>query len=52
MWNRADGLIPAKEAFQLYERNWRFVTVAGLDDRAHRLIERLKAEFGNSEANS
>ena len=24
-WNRTDELIGAKEAFQLYERNWRFI---------------------------
>jgi hypothetical protein len=24
-WNRTDEYIPANEAFQLYERNWRFV---------------------------
>lgn len=45
-WNRSDGFIAAREAFQLYERNWRFIDVAGLDPGERRLIERLKAEFG------
>jgi hypothetical protein len=52
MWNRTDEFIPAREAFQLYERNWRFVAVTELDDRERHLIERLKTEFGNGEINS
>lgn len=32
-WNRVDEFIAAKEAFQLYERNWRLVDVQALDDR-------------------
>jgi len=51
-WNRADELIPAKEAFQLYERNWRFIDLAHLDARERELIERLKIEFGNGEINA
>ena len=45
-WNCHDELIPACEAFALYERNWRYVDAARLDDRERALIERLKAEFG------
>jgi hypothetical protein len=30
-WNRTDEYLPAKEAFQLYERNWRFVEPGRLD---------------------
>lgn len=51
-WSRNDYLIPAKEAFQLYERNWRFLDHAALDDRERALIERLKAEFGGDEINA
>lgn len=51
-WNRADELIPAKEAFQLYERNWRFIEPARLDARERALIERLKAEFGRGVINA
>lgn len=45
-WNRADGFIAAREAFQLYERNWRHVDVDRLDDDERALLERLTAEFG------
>jgi hypothetical protein len=51
-WNRVDELVPAKEAFQLYERNWRFIDPATLDDRERALIDRLKAEFGHGEINA
>jgi len=51
-WNRVDELIPAREAFQLYERNWRFIAPAQLEERERRLIERLKAQFGNGEINA
>ncbi|MDN5848926.1 MAG: hypothetical protein L0H63_04710 [Nitrococcus sp.] len=45
-WNRTDEYIAAAEAFQLYERNWRFVDPANLDPHEHALLERLKARFG------
>jgi hypothetical protein len=51
-WNRSGELIPAKEAFQLYERNWRLLDRSALDDRERDLIARLKAEFGNDEINA
>jgi hypothetical protein len=51
-WNRVDDFIPAKEAFQLYERNWRLLDVALLDEQERDLIARLKAEFGNDEINA
>jgi hypothetical protein len=51
-WNRSEDLIPAKEAFQLYERNWRLVDAKRLDDGEKELIERLKAEFGRGEINA
>jgi hypothetical protein len=51
-WNRVDEFIPAKEAFQLYERNWRFLDPPMLDEREQQLIERLKLEFGNDEINA
>jgi hypothetical protein len=50
-WNRAHGLIGAREAFQLYERNWRFVDVDRLDAGERALLERLTAEFGNGVIN-
>lgn len=51
-WNRVDPFISVEEAFQLYERNWRFVDAARLDERERLLIERLKAECGNGEINA
>ncbi len=48
-WNRVDRFIPIEEAFQLYERNWRFIDVARLEEGERLLIERLKAECGNGE---
>lgn len=51
-WNRVDQFIPASEAFQLYERNWRLLDPSALDDRERALIARLKADFGNDEINA
>lgn len=51
-WNRRDALIPAREAFQLYERNWRFVDPARLTPAERQLIDRLKSEYGNGELNA
>lgn len=51
-WNRADKYIPAKEAFQLYERNWRFVEPDRLEARERELINRLKAEYGGGVINA
>lgn len=50
-WNRSDEMIPASEAFALYERNWRFVQADRLDDGERALIERLKIEFGHGVIN-
>jgi len=51
-WNRSDEFIPAKEAFQLYERNWRFIEPGRLDAREQELINRLKAEYGGGVINA
>jgi hypothetical protein len=51
-WNRTDEYIPAKEAFQLYERNWRFVEPGHLDPEERALIDRLKARFGGGVINA
>jgi hypothetical protein len=45
-WNRAEDFIPAREAFGLYERNWRFVDRGRLDEREHALIRRLADQYG------
>jgi hypothetical protein len=51
-WNRVDEYIPAREAFQLYERNWRLLDAPALDERERALIERLKADLGRAEINA
>lgn len=45
-WNRSDDYVQAREAFQLYERNWRFVEAERLAPKERALIDRLKARFG------
>jgi hypothetical protein len=51
-WNRIDEFIPVRDAFQLYERNWRLLDPKTLDDRERALIQRLKAELGHDEINA
>lgn len=50
-WNRKGSYLTNREAFGLYERNWRFVDVARLDDRERALIDRLAERFGNGVLN-
>lgn len=50
-WNRRDKYLPAEEAFQLYERNWRHVDAHRLQPAEHALIERLIARHGNGVLN-
>jgi hypothetical protein len=45
-WNRTEEYLPAREAFGLYERNWRFVNPASLDERELALIRRLADRYG------
>lgn len=51
-WNRVDEYLPAREAFQLYERNWRLVEVDRLEPCERALIDRLKNEFGDGVINA
>lgn len=47
-WNRdVAHPIPAEEAFELYERNWRFVDAEHLTTREAKLIQELTRVFGN-----
>ena len=41
-WNRRDEFVPCREAFQLYDRNWRLLDESSLDENERALIERLK----------
>jgi hypothetical protein len=51
LWNRRDRFIPAREAFALYERNWRFVDAAHLSAGERALIDRLARRYGNGVLN-
>lgn len=47
-WNRDPAReIPAREAFALYERNWRFVDRDRLSEDETHLIEELAHAFGH-----
>ena len=46
VWNRAEDFVSAREAFALYERNWRFVDPGRLDAREQALISRLADQYG------
>ena len=50
-WNRRDRFIAPREAFRLYERNWRFVDTRRMKQAERALIESLKARFGNGVLN-
>jgi hypothetical protein len=46
MWNRADRYLADRDAFSLYERNWRFVDRKRLEPQELALIRRLSAKYG------
>ena len=50
-WNRAGNLITDRDAFGLYERNWRFVDTKNLDPEEQDLIRRLTDKYGNGVLN-
>ena len=48
LWTgRRRELLPAREAFNVYERNWRFVNPAELTTDERALIERLRRRYGD-----
>ncbi len=51
-WNRRMPYITRRDAFALYERNWRFVDLAGAPKRERMLIDDLAREFGNGLINA
>ena len=51
-WNRAEDLMPARDAFGLYERNWRFVDAARLTSGERALIGRLAERYGGGVLNA
>jgi hypothetical protein len=46
LWNRDSTRVTAREAFDLYERNWRFLEPATLSVIERALIDRLALRFG------
>jgi len=53
LWTgRRREFLDAQEAFDIYERNWRFVTPSELEDHEKALIERLCRRFGGALLNA
>lgn len=50
-WNRADRFLTDRDAFGLYERNWRFVDTKRMSREERDLIGRLAAKYGNGVLN-
>lgn len=50
-WNRTAPFLAARDAFALYERNWRFVDTLNLDAAERDLIDKLAAKYGNGVLN-
>ena len=51
-WNRPTPYVTRRDAFALYERNWRFVDLTATPDSERTLIESLAREFGNGLINA
>jgi hypothetical protein len=45
-WNRRDALLPAREAFELYEGNRRFVDPSRMDEGERTLFDALVSRYG------
>ena len=45
-WNRRSPLVSAKDAWSLYERNWRFIDSSQLGPAERGLLDRLALRFG------
>ena len=46
-WNRRDPRLTPRDAFALYERNWRFVDAARMPDAERKLVSQLTERFGD-----
>ena len=51
-WNRRAPYITRREAFALYERNWRFVDAGATPEHERTLINVLAREFGHGLINA
>jgi hypothetical protein len=45
-WNRRSAFLSALEAWELYERNWRFVDRGRMESKERELIRMLAERFG------
>ena len=50
-WNRVDSLLTARDAFALYERNWKFVDTKNMGAAERELIRRLTETWGHGVMN-
>jgi hypothetical protein len=50
-WSRRDRFISGRDAFRLYERNWRFVDQRRMKPAERALIESLAQTYGNGVLN-
>ena len=50
-WNRVDSLLTARDAFGLYERNWKFVDTNNMGAAERELIRRLTETWGHGVMN-
>jgi len=51
-WNRSGQFMTRSEAFQLYERNWRFVDMNGMSTEESELVTNLTREYGDGVINA
>lgn len=51
-WNRRTQYVTRRDAFALYERNWRLVDLPSTPDSERALIDDLAREFGNGLINA
>lgn len=50
-WNRVFPFVTERDAFGLYERNWRFVDAGNMPDEERALIRRLAEKYGRGVLN-
>jgi len=50
-WNRVDPFITERDAFGLYERNWKFVDTKNMTDGERQLVRRLTEKWGRGVLN-
>ena len=51
-WSFEAHFVTRRNAFSLYERNWRWLDVAGAPEHERALIEELAREFGRGLINA